>query len=142
MKVTDTVIRSPFDGWTKQAFNKRHDDDGYCAVGQISHACLAGRFSRDEIIACTNRVSRYIRANYNLPRYYHHPTEGMFDIQTARDPDTGADIMPIIYANNALRISPERFLAIDQHMQIIEALQAIELKSATEKECEHETETV
>ena len=139
--MTDTVIRSPFDGWTQQVFDKRTDfNGGYCAVGQLGHASQ-NRFSRDEIIACANRVSRYIRANYELPRYYNHPNERRYDMQNYRETLTGADIIPIIYANNVLRVSPERFLAIDQHMQIIEALQAIELNYA-ETECEHETETV
>ena len=112
-------IRTPFEGWTKQAFNERHNDDGaHCAIGYIGSRC--GEFTREEIVACCHRVARYIRANYKLPRYYTHPIQGeTLDMQTWRD-SQGYDTAPLIYANNVLKITPERFKAIDEHMQVME----------------------
>src|SRR5438309_2355382 len=122
-------IRTPFEGWTKQAFNERYGDDGaYCAIGYLGSRRAYG-FIREELTACCERVARYIRANYKLPRYYRHPKEGLWDMRTHRDSD-GYDVAPLVYANNVLKITPERFKAIDEHMQIMEALAAIDLNSS------------
>src|SRR5207249_5377007 len=96
-------------------------------------------FTREEIIACCHRVARYIRANYKLPRYYTHPIQHTtWNMQTWRD-SAGYDTAPLVYANNVLKITPERFKAIDEHMQVMEALAAIDLTSSSTADAREQT---
>ena len=100
---------SIWDGWTRQCYYTMYDQntDSHCATGWVT-----GKLGRPAIF---KRVADYIREKYNL----HGPIKVTDpDYVWNSDMDMDVDVHVIIYANNALRLTPEEFRSIDRLTQV------------------------